>query len=88
MDFTARNVTKNLVTGAIAAVVEKYTKKALTDYTSLGNDNLVVTLGSGVVAWGISAKLSPHSDRLVDRTADLIVAKREAKKAQPHRPTE
>lgn len=78
-DFTPRNVAKWLAKAAIHAQVAQMTKNALVDNTSLEADSKRVKLGSNVVGWGVSSKLKPYTDKAVDKTADYINEKREAR---------
>lgn len=84
-DFTPRNVAKFAVTFLIRGKVVKIVRNAANDYTALEQDNLLVRASANIVGWGVSAKLKPHTDKVVDKTADFVVARREkkaAKKAQ------
>lgn len=79
-DFTPRNVAKFAVTFVIKAKVTKFAKDLAEDYTSHTSDDMIVKLGANVVGWGVSAKLMPLTDKVVDKTADFIVDKREQRK--------
>jgi hypothetical protein len=92
-DFTPRNVAKYAITFTIKHKVVKLIKNATTDYTRFEEDAIAVRLGANVVGWGVSVKLKPLTDKVVDKTADFIVAKREKKskedqKDQPETPEE
>lgn len=78
-DFTPRNVAKYAVTFVIRTKVVKLVKNAADDYTRFENDDITVRVSANIIGWGISAKLKPFTDKVVDRTADYIVAKREKK---------
>lgn len=79
-DFTPRNVAKYAITFTIRAKVVRIVKNITEDYTSHESDEILVRASANVVAWGVSASLKPFTDKVVDKTADYIVAKREAKK--------
>lgn len=81
-DFTPRNVAKFVVSSAITLKSTELAKNALTDYTSLAEDSKTVNIGSKVIGGFIGSKLKPYSDKAVDKTADFVVTKREARKAK------
>ena len=76
-EFTPRNVTKFVVQATVQYKATKLTRTALIEHTALESDNPVVKIGSGVVGWGVATKLKPHTDRMVDKTADFVNEKRE-----------
>jgi uncharacterized protein (DUF2342 family) len=80
--FTARNVAKFVVTSAIAAKASDTTEDAITSYTSLEEDDLIVVIGSKVAGWCIADAVKPYTDKMVDKTADFVNTKREARKAK------
>ncbi len=80
--FTARNVTKFIVQSAVANYTAGLVHTTIIDNTDLEDDNFVVDLGSKVVGWGVASKLKPYTDRAVDKTADFVTSKREARKAK------
>lgn len=81
-DFTLRNVAKYAVTALIHGNVAKQTETAITDHTRFEEDDIVVDISAHVVGWYVSHKVKPYTDKAVDKTADFIVAKREARKAK------
>jgi hypothetical protein len=80
--FTPRNVAKFVVKSIVAAKTAQITEDALVDYTSLEEDSMAVDITGAVVGWYVSDKLKPVTDAAVDKTADFIAAKREARKAK------
>lgn len=80
--FTARNVAKFLVTSIVASKTSDLAAEALTDYTSLEEDSLAVSLGSKCIGWGFSSKVKPYTDAAVDKTADFVATKRANRKAK------
>jgi hypothetical protein len=80
--FTPRNVAKFVVTAIIAAKTSDYAEDAITEHTSLESDTLTVEIGSRVIGWFVADKLKPHTDMVVDKTADYVTAKREARNAK------
>jgi hypothetical protein len=86
-DFTPRNVAKWMVKATVQFKATKLVRNALVDYTEFESDDLVVKISSNVIGWGVSAKLQPVTDKLVDKTADFIVAKREEKKQKDQEET-
>lgn len=82
MEFTVRNAAKYAVTVAIHSKVSSVTQDAITDYTQFEEDDKIVHFGGHMVGWFVSDKLKPHTNKMVDKTADFIVAKRAARAAK------
>lgn len=82
IDFTPRNVVKYVVKTAIYLKVSERAAEAMTDYTCLEEDSITVKLGSKVIGWAVADTAKPYTDKLVDKTANFINAKREARKAR------
>ncbi len=82
LPFTARNVTKFVARSIVAAKTAQLTAEAIADHTEYETDDTIVEIGSGVVGWYVAHKLQPVTDAVVDRTADFVTAKREARKAK------
>lgn len=80
--FTPRNAVKFVITAAVNYKATVITKDVLTDYTRFEDDDIVVKVAGGLVGWYVSDKVKPYSDKLVDKTADFIIAKREARTAK------
>lgn len=74
--FTARNVAKYAVKTIIAAKVSDSTANAIVNYTDHEEDELIVRIPAHVVGWGVSDKLQPYTDAMVDKTVDWFAAKR------------
>lgn len=85
--FTARNVAKHAAQFAVSTVVGKTIASGLKSYTRIDPDSTAVEFGIGVVAWGIGDRLSPLTDKLVDKTADFISTKRANRKAKKDQKT-
>lgn len=82
MEFTARNAAKHAVKAAISMQVTQLAKNALADYVGLDDDSKTVKIGAYMIAWAVSDKLQPYTDKAVDKTADFIAAKRAARSAK------
>lgn len=82
LPFTGRNVAKFIVKSIVATKTADLAADALAENTSFEEDDLVVEIGSQCFGWYISSKLQPVTDKIVDKTADFVVAKREARKAK------
>lgn len=78
--FTPRNAAKFVVTSIIKVKAAQKTEDLITDYTQFEEDDLVVDITGGLVGWWVGDKLKPYTDKMVDKTADFIVAKREQMK--------
>lgn len=71
----AKFVAKTIVHGQVAAVAED----TIIDHTRFEEDDMLVNISSHVVGWYVADKLSPLTDRMVDKAADWIVARKERK---------
>lgn len=80
--FTARNVAKFVLKSIVAGKTAQLTEKAIADYTQFEEDDMIVDIAGGVVGWYVSDKLKPVTDAIVDKTADFIVEKNEARKSR------
>lgn len=75
-EFTPRNVAKYLVQGTIQIRVTKLAKNVISDHTRFERDSTPVGLAANVIGWGVSARLKPHTDKMVDKTADFVIVQR------------
>lgn len=75
-DFTTRNVAKFVVKAIVAARTAKLAEDVITDYTRFEEDDMIVDISTGLAGWYVSDKLKPYTDKMVDKTADFIAAKR------------
>jgi hypothetical protein len=80
--FTVRNATKFVVTAVIKAKAANVTEEIITDYTRFEEDDMVVDITGSLVGWYIGDKVKPITDKMVDKTADKIVAVREKRAAK------
>jgi hypothetical protein len=88
IEFTPRNVVKYIVKTAVYARVTSITEDVIVDYTRFEEDDFVTKTGSKVVGWYVSDRLKPVTDKMVDKTADYIVAKREARATKKNKTDE
>ena len=77
--FTPRNVAKFVVTCAIHGKVAQLSEDAITNYTQFEEDDKLIEFSGHLIGWFVSDRLKPHTDRMVDKTADWIVARKEKK---------
>lgn len=75
-DFTPRNAAKFVVKAIVAARTAKLAEDAITDYTRFEEDDMIVDISSSLIGWYVSDKVKPYTDKMVDKTADFIAAKR------------
>lgn len=80
--FTPRNVTKFVLKALVASKASNMAEDVITNHTHFEEDDTVVNIASGVIGWYVSDKLKPYTDNVVDKTADFVIAKREARKAK------
>lgn len=76
-DFTARNVAKYVARTIVGTKTAQLTTDAITDYTRFDDDDTIVNITAGIVGWYVSDRMRPVTDKMVDVTADRIVAFRE-----------
>lgn len=80
--LTVRSVAKHLAESVVGMGTSVLTVKAVDNYTGYDKDAFVVKIGAGAVGFVVAGKLKPYTDTVVDKTADFIVEKREARKAK------
>jgi|tagenome__1003787_1003787.scaffolds.fasta_scaffold20989415_11 hypothetical protein len=80
--FTARNVSKFIVTSIIALKTADAAENVITDHTRFEEDDLVASLGSKLIGWCVADTVKPYSDKMVDKTADFVATKRANRKAK------
>lgn len=80
--FTARNVAKFVVTSTIAYKAADIAEDVITDHTRFEEDDIVTLIGSKLLGWCIADSAKPFTDKMVDKTANFVTAKREARKAK------
>jgi len=81
-DFTPRNVVKFVAYSCVAHYTGATLHNAIIEITEIEEDNFPVELGCRVVGWGVAAQFKPATDSAVDKAADFINAKREARQAK------
>jgi hypothetical protein len=87
-EFTPRNAVKFVVTQVIKVKAAKKTESIITGYTSFDEDDLVVDIAGGLVGWYLGDLVKPYTDKVIDKAADFIVAKRAEMKAKKDQKTE
>lgn len=80
--FTPRNVAKFVVRLTIQSKVAKVAEDAITEHSRFEEDDLMVEIPAQLLGWYVSGKLKPLTDKMVDKTADFVVAKREARRTK------
>jgi hypothetical protein len=85
-NLTPRSVAKYVVEGYVAHRVGKTASNMISDYTRFDSDDFVVEMGSDVFGMIVANRVKPLTDRVVDKTADFIVAKREARRSKKDKP--
>lgn len=82
MDFTARNAAKYVVKAIIHFKTAQITEDVITDHTRFEEDDMIVDISGHLVGWYVSDKLKPVTDAMVDKTADFVVARKNARTAK------
>jgi hypothetical protein len=82
IDFTPRNVTKFVAKTIVSGIVAKRLRITIADYTRFEQDDLIVDVSSQVIGWCVSDQLQPYTDKMVDKVADYMVAKRDERRAK------
>lgn len=77
-----RTAAKWIVSSIIAIKTIDLVENAAGDYTRFEKDSLAVRLGAGAISLAVTSKTTPYTDKMVDKTADFIVAKREKMRAK------
>lgn len=72
--FAPRAIAKTAVNILITAKVSDVASDVMVDYTALEEDSKTVQISSGLIGLYIASKLDPITDKIVDKTADFIVA--------------
>lgn len=80
--FTPRNAAKYIAKAIVHGKVASVTEDIIIDYSRFEEDDTIVDISSHLVGWYVSDKLKPLTDKMVDKTADFVVAKRDARKAK------
>lgn len=80
--FTARGAAKYVARAIVAGKASDVAESVITDYTGFEEDTKVVDITSHLIGWYVSAKLAPITDKMVDKAADFIAAKRAEMKAK------
>jgi hypothetical protein len=83
-EFTARNVAKWVVKSIVAIKTTELVAKTAAEHTNFEKDDMVVKIGSGVIGWGVSARLQPITDAMVDKTTDFTVAQWDNFRSKKH----
>jgi hypothetical protein len=86
--FAPRDIAKNVVNVLVAAKVTDVASDAMVDYTSLEEDSKTVRISSSLIGMYIAAKLDPVTDKIIDKTADFIVAANTKRKNRKKNDTE
>lgn len=80
-DFTPRNVAKFVAKAIVAKKTQELAADAIADHSRFEKDDMIVDISSSLVGWYVSDKLQPVTDWTVDKAADFINEKREARRA-------
>lgn len=75
-EFTLRNAVKYVAKAVIHKKTADFVENVITDYTRFEEDDNIVDISSFLAGWYVSSKLKPVTDKMVDKTADFVVAKR------------
>lgn len=78
--LSVRTFAKHIASSAVGLGTSMLTVKAVDNYTSYDPNAFVVKLGAGAVGFVVGAKLQPITDAAVDKSADFIAAKRQARR--------
>lgn len=86
--FAPRAIAKTAVNILITAKVSDVASDVMVDYTALEEDSKTVQISSGLIGLYIASKLDPITDKIVDKTADLIIAANNKRKDKKKNDTE
>lgn len=88
IEFTPRGVSKFVVSSIIAGKAKQIARDGIADYTRFEKDDLVTKISSDVAGGYVAYRLKPYTDKVVDKTADFINTKREARNAKKNKTNE
>jgi hypothetical protein len=80
--FTARNAAKFVVKAVVAAKTKQIAEDTIVEHTQFEDDDTIVEISSSLIGWYVSSKLQPLTDKMVDKTADFVAAKRAERAAK------
>lgn len=80
--LTVRGVVKHVASSAVGMGTSVFTAKTVDNYTRFEKEDFIVKLGAGAVGFIVATKVTPYTDMAVDKTADFITAKYEARKTK------
>jgi hypothetical protein len=86
--FTPREIAKYGINALIYSKASDVASDVMVDYTSLEEDSKTVRISSSLIGMYIAAKLDPVTDKIVDKTADFIVAANNKRKDKNKNDTE
>lgn len=88
MEFTARTAAKYVAKSVVAIKTKQIAENTITDHTDFEKDDMIVRISTGLISGYVSSKLTPVTDAAVDKAADYIAAKREARAAKKNKTEE
>lgn len=80
--FTPRNVAKFVAHNGVKFYVASLAHTAITDHTRFEDDDFIVDAASSVIGWGVADKTEPLTDKIVDKAADWLNARKANKTEQ------
>lgn len=79
-EFTPRKIAKGIVKSIVAIKTSQFAQDKITDYTHYEKDDMVVKISTGIIGGYVASKVSPVTDYAVDKAADFVTAKWQARK--------
>jgi hypothetical protein len=82
MEFTPRNIVKFVAKSYVHSFTASVVEEQIVERTDHEEDDFIVQTTSHIAGWFVSERLKPVTDRMVDKAADWIVARKNAKKTE------
>jgi hypothetical protein len=78
--LSVRTFAKHIAQSAVGLGASTLTARAVDNYTPYDPNAFIVKLGAGAVGFIVASKLQPLTDAAVDKSADFVAAKRQARR--------
>lgn len=80
--FTPRKIAKSVAKSIVAIKTKQIAEDVITENTDFEKTDMIVKISTGLISGYVAQQVSPFTDYAVDKAADFIVAKREARSAK------
>jgi hypothetical protein len=77
IEFTPRGVTKFVVSSAVAMKAKQIAADAIVDHTRFEERDMFTRISSDVIGGYVGHRLKPITNKMVDKTVDYAIAKKD-----------